>query len=133
MAGENGTNLFLKLNGEILGAETSSTFSSNRDEIELSSKEDGQSSTYQLTRRHNEISFEGKFKVTGNNDWNDLWEFHTSDTATPFIWGGGDSGDFVLTGNCLIRDLEFTSPDAENVTFSGVARVTGDVTKGTYS
>jgi len=134
MAGENGTNIRCKLNGNVIAGKLSSGFTSNRDEIELSDADDGADATYTMGRKHREITGEFNLNTTAsNNDLNDLWDAHDNATLTPFIYGGTDSGDFVLTGNVYIRDIELNDPDNERSTVTVTMRVTGAVTKTTYS
>ena len=132
MAGENGTNIAFKLSGEVILGKISTGFTSNRDEIELSSADDGADSVYTLGRTHRELTGEFNLITSGNNDINDLFTAHDAATEVPFIYGGLDGGDFVLTGNCLIRDIELADPDNERSTVSVTARATGDVTVSTY-
>lgn len=135
MAGENGTNIGFKLNGEVILGKINTGLSSTRDEIELSSADDGKDSVYTMGRTRREITGEFNLITSGNNDLNDLWTEHdeATPTAVPFIYGGLDSGDFVLTGNCFIRDIELADPDNDRSTVNITARVTGAVTKTTYS
>ena len=96
MAGENGTNIAFKLNGNVILGRTSTTYTSNSDEIELSSADDGRDSVYTIGRDHDEISGEFNMITTGTNDLNNLFTAKDAGTSTPFIWGGLDSGDFVI-------------------------------------
>lgn len=134
MAGENGTNIRIKLNGNVIAGKLNSGFTSNRDEIELSDADDGADSTYTMGRKHREASGEFNLNTTAaNNDLNDIWDAHDAGTLLPFIYGGTDSGDFILTGNLYIRDVELADPDNERSTVTLTMRVTGSVTKTTYS
>lgn len=134
MAGENGTNIRLKLDGNVVAGKLNSTFTSNRDEIELSDADDGAESFYVMGRKHREMSGEYNLNTTAAaNDLNDLWDAHDGATLTPFIYGGTDSGDFVLEGNCYIRDIELADPDNERSTVTVTMRVVGAVTKSTYT
>jgi hypothetical protein len=134
MAGENGTNIRLKLNGNVIAGKLNTGFTSNRDEIELSDADDGADASYIMGRKHREMSGEFNLNTTAtNNDLNDLWDAHDNATLTPFIYGGEDSGDFILTGNCYIRDIELADPDNERSTVTVTFRVTGTVTKTTYA
>jgi len=135
MSGENGTNIGFKINGEVILGKINSGLSSTRDEIELSDADDGADAVYTMGRKRREITGEFNLVTTGNNDLNDLWTEHDEavPTAIPFVYGGLDSGDLILSGNCFIRDIELSDPDNERTTVSIAARVTGAVTKGTYS
>lgn len=130
---EVGTNIALKLNGNVIIGRLSSGFTSNRDEIELSDADDGTDSVYVMGRKHREASGEFNLETTGTNDLNDIWDLHDNGTSTPFIYGGTDGGDFVLTGNLFVRDVEMSDPDNERSTVSLTMRITGPVTKTTYS
>lgn len=133
MAGENGTNIALKLDGEVILGKISTGFTSTRDEIELSSADDGSNSVYTLGRIQEEMTGEFNLITTGNNDLNDLFTAQKAATETPFIYGGLDSGDFTISGNCLVRDIEMADPDNDRSTVSVTMRVTGGSTVGTYS
>ena len=133
MAGENGTNIALKLSGNVILGKINTGYTANRDEIELSSADDGSESVYTLGRKHEEMSGEFNLITTGTNDLNDLFTAQKAGTETPFIYGGLDSSDFVLTGNCLVRDIEMADPDNDRSTVSVTMRVTGGSTVGTYS
>lgn len=132
MAGENGTNISLKLNGNVILGKLTTGFTSNRDEIELSSADDGADSVYTMGRKHREMTGEFNLITSGTNDLNDIWDLHDNATLTPFIYGGLDGGDFVLTGNAYVRDIEMSDPDNERSTVTVTMRVIGTVTKSTY-
>ena len=129
---EIGTNVGLKFNGNVILGKISTGLTSNRDEIELSDADDGAESSYTMGRKHREMTGEFNLETTGTNDLNDVWDLHDNATLTPFIYGGLDSGDFVLTGNCYVRDIELADPDNERSTVTLTMRVTGAVTKSTY-
>lgn len=133
MAGENGTNIRLKLNGNVIAGKLNTGFTSNRDEIEISDADDGANSQYIMGRKHREATGEFNLVTTGTNDLNGIWTIHDADSSVPFIYGGTDSGDFVLTGNLFIRDVEMSDPDNDRSTVTLTMRITGAVTKTTYS
>lgn len=134
MAGENGTNLRLKLNGNVVAGKLSEEFAATMDEIEISDADDGATSAYVMGRDHIEITGEYNFNTTAsNNSVSALWTARAAQTAVPFIFGGTDAGDWVITGNLFIRDLTVSAPDNERVTVSVSHRVTGAVTQTTYS
>lgn len=133
MAGENGTNIRIKLNGNVIAGKINTSLSSTTDEIELSSADDGDDAVWTMGRHKREMAGQFNLITTGTNDLNGLWTLHDAGTSTPFIYGGTDSGDFVLTGNCFVRDIDMTDPDNGRSTVDVKFRVTGTVTKTTYS
>lgn len=46
---------------------------------------------------------------------------------------GGTSGDIKYSGESVLETLDYTSPVADLVTFTATLKISGAVTKGTYS
>src|SRR5574343_1016778 len=130
---ENGTNIRIKINGNVIAGKLNSGVTSERDEIELSDADDGADAVFVMGRKKREITGEFNLETTGTNDLNTIYAAHDAATLLPFIYGGTDSGDFVLTGNLYIKTIELADPDNDRSTVSLTMRVTGAVTKTTYA
>lgn len=129
---ENGTNIRIKLNGNVVAGKLTTGYTSERDEIELSDADDGGDSAFVLGRAKREFTGEFNLETTGTNDLNTLWAAHEAKTLLPYIYGGTDSGDFILTGNCYIRAIELSDPDNDRSSVTVTFRSTGAVAKTTY-
>lgn len=46
---------------------------------------------------------------------------------------GGTTGDVKYSGECILANLDYTSPVADLVTFTAQLQISGAVTKGTYA
>jgi hypothetical protein len=134
MAGESGTNIRLKLNGNVIAGKISTGITFDRDEIELSDADDGADSNYTMGRKRVEATGQFNLNTTAtNNDTGDLWDAWDAATSLPFIYGGTDSGDLIFTGNCYVRTMDFADPDNDRSTVDVTFRMYGAVSKSTYS
>jgi len=70
---ENGTNIRIKLNGNVIAGKLNEGFTSERDEIELSDADDGADSVFTAGRGKRELSGEFNMETTGTKYFNTIW------------------------------------------------------------
>lgn len=117
----NGTDILLKLDGDIIACAKSHTITITTEVRDLASK---------CTAGWKE-SAKGRFAWSGSVDglvdftvtagqakYKDLFAALTAGTLVEIISTGAGTGAFVLTGDALITSLDLSAGDAENATFT---------------
>lgn len=107
----------------------------NQDEAETTTK--GQTArTFVQGHTDCTISLTGRWDNTVTSGPDVVLAGLIGDTGTcGFEWGpeGGTSGKIKYSGECFLRSYEITSPLEDIVGFTAELRVTGAVTRGTFS
>lgn len=134
-----GYNIILKLNDKKVVGVTSNGFSIKpnikesliKDDLGKSQSENfGYSAEFTISGLmcYNEAADEATYL-----DVTDLRAAAKAGTVLPFVYGGFTAGDAIESGNLIITDYK-EDTDSENTgTYSVTAKLTGDMTSGTYS
>ena len=144
MATKIGTLVMMKIGTGILIGETSSSFTSTADAIEISSKATGRDSNFEYGRMNRTLSvssiastdpaatgygFEDALaaQAAGTKVEFSLTEFSDKTGATPV------AGATIVSGIALITNVAWENPDNDRITFSLDLQVDGTATVGVNS
>jgi hypothetical protein len=125
----NGNKFVLIIDGEAINCEANSSLSLSAEQIEVRCKTSGSWATFlDDTIKSGSISFDGIYNKTGTNS-----AFSIASKlggVYPFIWGGTEPGDEVLTGNLFLATAEITANLDTAITFSGTGNISGEPNYG---
>ena len=132
MAAINGNTLRLLIDDVAIDCETSSSITISAESLEARCKTSGSWSEFiEGGIKSGEISFEGIYQQPSSNSAFDIAE--KVGGVYPFIFGGTDAGDQVITGNFFLASAEISASLDEIVTFSGSGNISGEPTFGTVT
>ena len=125
MAAVSGRSMILEVDNLSIDCETSSSITITKEALEVRCKANGEWSTLIPGGvASGEISFEGVFMAPSSNSGFDLME--KTGAIYPFVFGGTEAGDRVVSGNFYLSTVEITSANDETVTFSGSGQISGE-------
>lgn len=114
---------------------TDVTFSTEQDEAQTTTK--GQTwETYLQGHTRGTIELTGRWDPTVTTGPDAVLFPLLTDTGTcGFEWGpdGNTAGEVKYSGECFLTAYEITSPLADIVGFTASLRITGTITRGTFS
>lgn len=142
MANEQGSLIFIEVNDKLLVGQTSLSYSSACDMIDLSSKDTGRHRVFDAGKITKTISVGGvgsSTKETTNIGYYELETAQDSGTAVTFIVtkytdktaGTPTVGAESRTGTAYISNLTWDANDNEAISFSCDLQVSGEVTVAT--
>ena len=125
MAYVSGRSMILEIDSLAIDCETSSTITLTKEPLEARCKTSGDYSIFIAGgTASGEISFEGLFMKPSTNSGFDLMQ--KTGAVYPFVFGGTEIGDQVVSGSFYLSTVEVTSPNDELVTFSGSGMISGE-------
>lgn len=139
--GQNATFIKLKIGTTLLIGETSSSYNSTADVIDISSKASGRVRRILPGRVSENISFESLADDTNSSDYG-YATAHAAlkdGTAITFEIGRYDAngdqvdGSETESGSGYVMSLTKDNPDNDRTTMSGTIEVDGETTVGTYT
>jgi len=129
MAAVSGRSMILEIDSLAIDCETSSTITITKEPLEARCKANGEWSVFIAGgTASGEISFEGLFMKPSTNSGFDLMQ--KTGAAYPFIFGGTEVDDQVVSGQFFLSTVEISSANDELVTFSGSGMISGEPTFG---
>lgn len=132
MAAVSGRSMILEIDNLSIDCETSSTLTITKEALEVRCKTNGEWSTLiPGGTASGEISFEGVYQQPSSNSAFDLMQ--KVGAIYPFVFGGTDFGDEVVSGSFYLASVEITAANDEVVTFSGSGQISGEPTFGTVT
>jgi predicted secreted protein len=129
MAVLNGNDVLLYVGSQAIGCITNCTFSSSREEVEVTCKDNDGARQVIGGSLSATITFEGFYNPASSYTVDDLLALHTNNTE--FNWHFGDNENLTLHGMGTITQLEYAAPVNAGTTFSGTIAVTGAYTYST--
>jgi predicted secreted protein len=129
MAVLNGNDVLLYVGSQAIGCLTNATFSSSREEVEVTCKDNDGARQVIGGSLSATITFEGFYNPASTYTVDDLFTLHQADTE--FNWHMGDNENFTLHGMGRFTQLEYSAPVNAGTTFSGTIAVTGAYTFST--
>jgi len=132
----NGTVVILKINDEILHAQTDSTISFENQIIETSSKTSGRFTTYIDGKIDSTASFTARYddQPTGSNlEFSDIFGLLKTGGQVDVYFGQTATGKKAYTSKAVISSLELTAADNEAAEISGELQLTGEVSEVTVA
>jgi predicted secreted protein len=124
MAVKNGNDVLLYVGDNAIGCLTNATFSSQREEIDVTCKDNDGARQVIGGGLTASITFEGFFNPSSTYTVTDLIQLHLDNTE--INWHLGDNEDFTLHGLGTITQLEYSAPVNAGTTFSGTIAVSGE-------
>lgn len=130
MAVLNGNDVLVYIGTNAIGCLTNATFSSTRDEVEVTCKDNDGARQVIGGSLSATITFEGFYNPASAYTVEDLLEIHINNTEIEWHMGDQDSviNQLALHGRGTITQLEYSAPVNAGTTFSGTIAVTGAYT-----
>jgi predicted secreted protein len=129
MAVLNGNDVLIYIGENAIGCLTNATFSSTRDEVEVTCKDNDGARQVIGGSLSATITFEGFYNPASSYTVDDLLALHQANTE--INWHFGDNENLTLHGLGTITQLEYSAPVNAGTTFSGTIAVTGSYTYST--
>lgn len=123
MAVINGNDIGLYVEGTLIGCLTSSSFSSQQQEIDVTCKDNSGARQVLPGGNQAEFSFEGMFNATATYGFADLVAVHANRTR---VWVKMlYDGELAVTCYAYLNQIEWSAPLNAGSTFSGTFTVDG--------
>jgi predicted secreted protein len=129
MAVLNGNDVLIYIGDNAIGCLTNATFSSTRDEVEVTCKDNDGARQVIGGSLSATITFEGFYNPASSYTVDDLLALHQANTE--INWHFGDNENLTLHGLGTITQLEYSAPVNAGTTFSGTIAVSGSYTYST--
>jgi predicted secreted protein len=129
MAVLNGNDVLIYIGENAIGCLTNATFSSTRDEVEVTCKDNDGARQVIGGSLSATITFEGFYNPASSYTVDDLLALHQANTE--INWHFGDNENLTLHGLGTITQLEYSAPVNAGTTFSGTIAVSGSYTYST--
>jgi hypothetical protein len=121
----NGNNFVLIIDGDPVNCESNSSLDISAEAKEVRCKSSGSYAEFlEGTIKSGTISFDGIYKKSGTNS-----AFAIASKVGgvyPFIWGGTEPGDEIITGNFFLQNVSMVANLDTEVTFSGTGNISGE-------
>jgi hypothetical protein len=119
-------------NYSLVGLATEHSLSRSRGAIDVSTKDDGDDSSFIAGRRNQTVSMSGIFDHTEDAGYTKLSDAYEAANGTVyFLLTSTNSGDTEWYGSGVITDLSLTFSDESPSTFSTTIQASGTVTEAT--
>ena len=135
MAVKNGSTVFLKLATAVVDGSTNQDFETIVDILDITTKDSTGSAKEKLAGEiDHKVNIEGKWnEVTSNYSVQDIYDAIEARTAVAYIFGGTNTGDLTISGNCILSNFKWSAPKNGECTWSLSMEGTGPTTRGTAS
>lgn len=132
MAAFDGRYVRLSVGGSFIVGKVSSSMDLTTNEVETTDYDGGGDATYLAGTRSATLTADFNLDRDGSN-LTALTTAQAAGSELAFIYGGDQTGDVILSGDCFITSLNISASIDTSVNVSVSLRVTGDVTTATVS
>jgi len=130
MAAFDGRYVRLSVGGSFIVGKVSSSMDLTTNEVETTDYDGGGDATYLAGTRSATLTADFNLDRDGAN-LTALTTAQAAGSELAFIYGGDQTGDVILSGDCFITSLNISASIDTSVNVSVSLRVTGDVTTST--
>lgn len=134
MAKVDGKRLLIKIDDVVVESETSSSWSSQVDAIETTTKDSpGAAKEYIPGEIGHTCSSEGLYDPADTLGAEDIYDLLADRTIVTLAWGGAETGDEVRTAQAFAQSIDISGPKNEAASYTVNWQITGEVTKSTLT